>query len=276
MSRVMINGQETDRLSVRDRGLQYGDGLFETLAVCREVPLLWPEHLERLLRSCDRLGIARPDPALLRDEAWQLCRGQERAVLKLIITRGEGGRGYRPPEAAEPTRILSLHPWPDYPLDRVEQGIRIRSCDTRLARQPVLAGIKHLNRLEQVLARREWNDPDIVEGVMRDMDGLVIEATMGNLFFVQEDNLLTPDLAQCGVDGVMRRQILAVCEELSIPVRIADLGLEEARASREVLVTNSLIGVWPVRQWDDTKYPVQGRWTETIINALKEQLAVCE
>jgi 4-amino-4-deoxychorismate lyase len=276
MSTILINGDMTDRLPASDRGLQYGDGLFETLAVVDGRPQLWEAHMQRLEEGGRRLGIAIPDTETLWSEALPLCREASRAVLKIIITRGSGGRGYRPAETMQATRILSLHPWPDYPPEHVSHGVWIRSCHTTLGMQPALAGIKHLNRLEQVLARREWNDPEIVEGVMCDPYGMVIEATISNLFFVRGDKVVTPELSGCGVAGIMRRQVLETCRSLSLVTLEQGLTVEAAKASDEIFLTNSLIGVWPVRRWDDTKYPVQGETTATIINHLNEQLAVCK
>ena len=259
---------------MQDRGLLYGDGLFETLAVVKGRPQRWTAHMTRLASGCRRLGIPMPDPELLWAEASGLSAGVEKGVLKLMVTRGSGGRGYRPPQDAVPRRLLSLHPWPDYPEENATRGVWIRSCETRLAIQPALAGIKHLNRLEQVLARREWNDTDIVEGVMCDPAGRVIEATMSNLFFVRDGRVITPELGNCGVAGVMRAQVLEICRALRIPVLEQAIDLAAARASDEVFLTNSLIGVWPVRRWDDKNYPVPGGITAKIINTLNEQLAV--
>jgi 4-amino-4-deoxychorismate lyase len=271
---MIINGVATDQLPASDRGLQYGDGLFETIAVAAGRPQLWQAHMARMQEGCDRLGIPFPGDELLLSEAEGLCKGIERGVLKIIITRGSGGRGYRPPETALPTRILSLHPWPDYPVENVKQGVWIRSCHTTLGIQPRLAGLKHLNRLEQVLARGEWNDPAIVEGVMCDPYGMVIEGTMSNLFFVRGDRVVTPALGGCGVAGVMRRQVLDACRALSIETLEQDITVEAAKASEGIFLTNSLIGVWPVRRWDDTKYLVPGETTATIISYMNEQFAL--
>lgn len=181
--RMLINGQDSTTLSAQDRGLLYGDGLFETIAIRNGAPLRWERHLQRLMLGCERLGIPCPDVTTLTLESLDLCKGHDRAVLKLIVTRGVGGRGYRAPAQLQPTRILARHPWPDYP-DHARDGVRVRLCDMRLAQQPALAGIKHLNRLEQVLARAEWNDEDIAEGLLFDREDHVIEATMSNLFLV--------------------------------------------------------------------------------------------
>ena len=195
----LINGHISERLSAQDRGLQYGDGVFETIAVRQKELLCWEPHYRRLKTGCDFLGIDCPSSSLLINEAAQLEYNSELAVLKIIITRGQGGRGYRPPVPKTPaTRILGLYPWPDYPEENYIQGVKTKICQTRLGHNPQLAGIKHLNRLEQVLARSEWDQPEIAEGLMLDIDDNVIEGTMSNLFIIKDQKLMTPDLSQCG------------------------------------------------------------------------------
>ena len=254
---ILINGSRTSLINVLDRGLQYGDGLFETIAIGSGRPLLWERHLERLSSGCVRLGIPAVDKGLLTCEAMQMCRGHTQRVLKIIITRGVGGRGYRPNQTAQeniPTRILSLHPWPDYPQSNASQGIILRLCATRLGINPVLAGIKHLNRLEQVLARSEWNDPDIAEGVMLDVEGHVIEGTLSNLFIVSGEQLLTADLSGSGVDGVMRSLVLDIAGSLSIPTRVTHLDLDDLKNADEIFLCNTLIRIWPVREFEGIGY----------------------
>ncbi|MEW6354499.1 MAG: aminodeoxychorismate lyase [Pseudomonadota bacterium] len=251
----LINGQPAANIDVGDRGLHYGDGLFETLAVRAGVPLLWERHMQRLTHDCARLGIAAPDVALLHQEAEQVCAAAPRAVLKIIITRGVGGRGYRC-TASTPTRILTLHPWLDYPDAFKQQGVKVRVCATRLGMNPALAGVKHLNRLEQVLARNEWDDADIPEGLMLDGAGRVVEGTMTNVFAVRDGVLLTPDVSQCGVAGVMRALILEQAAAWGIKSRITQFGVEELTAMHEIFVCNSLIGVWPLRELAGVAFPV--------------------
>ena len=188
---ILINGVSKQHIEISDRGFQYGDGLFETIEVRDGQAVFLERHLERLNAGCHRLHIPFPGAELLSFEVKKLCRekacgiGSVRAVLKIIVTRGSGGRGYRQPDVIQPTRVLSLHPYPDYPEIYKEQGIVVRFCSTCLGLNPSLAGIKHLNRLEQVMARFEWNDPAIQEGLMLDVNGHVIEGTMTNLFYVK-------------------------------------------------------------------------------------------
>ncbi len=253
-----IDGEPAAAVPVQDRGLQYGDGLFETLAVKDGRIGLLAFHLDRLAEGCRRLGLAMPARDLLETELQAAAAGAAHAVLKLMLTRGSGGRGYRPPADAVARRILSRHPWPEYPEIWARDGVRVKVCDTRLAAQPRLAGIKHLNRLEQVLARAEWSDADdIQEGLMLDLEGRVIEGTMSNVFASPgEGVLLTPDLSRSGVAGVMRRHLLEQAANTGIKVRVEPFPLATLLRAREIFLCNSILGVWPVTEVVGRRYPV--------------------
>ncbi len=267
---MLINGIATNLLPASDRGLQYGDGLFETIAVVDGEPQLWAAHIARLASGCAALQLPPPDGELLLQEARQLCAESEKAILKIIITRGSGGRGYRFPETVEATRLLSVHPWPDYPHTHYQHGIAAMVCDTRLASHSALAGIKHLNRLEQVLARNEWQRSDVHEGLMLDSHGNVIEGTMSNLFIIEGDTLITPQLHECGINGVMRETVLTLALQLNITTRIETVSLARLKAASACFVTNSIIGLWPLRTLDDITYQ-QTKITQDLIHALSEQ-----
>ncbi len=253
----LVNGVPAESLPLADRGLLYGDGLFETLAIRDRQALAWEQHMARLQQGCQRLGIPPVDPDLLSREAQSLCRQADRAVLKIIITRGGGGRGYLPPAECRPRRILSLQPWPDYPAQLSRDGIEARVCAYRLPDNPVLAGLKHLNRLDQVLARREWDAPGIREGLMLDARGDVIEGTMSNVFAIESGVLLTPMLQAAGVAGILRAGILSWARDHHFPWQVLALPLARLEGAECVFVCNSLIGIWPV-QGLQTPY---GRWT---------------
>lgn len=246
----LINGAPATHLAVTDRGLHYGDGLFETLAIRAGQPRRWDAHRLRLADGLQRLKFPAVDMTSLGQEVAQLCAGVERGVLKIIITRGGGGRGYRPASSALPTRIVQRHPWPEYPLAWQQQGVTLRVCGTRLAIQPALAGLKHLNRLEQVLARSEWDDPRIAEGLMLDTADRVISGTMSNVFFVRGGVLHTPDLSRCGIAGVTRRTILDMAEQRGWQTVIGDFAWQDFIQADEVFLCNSVIGVWPVAALD--------------------------
>lgn len=268
---VLINGAPQDRISIHDRGFQYGDGLFETVAVVQGRPLLWERHMERLQRDASRLAIPVPSGPLLADEAGRLCQGVPRGVLKIICTRGVSGRGYASAPAAEPTRVLSLSSWPEYPPGAAEQGVTARFCHARLGYHPALAGIKHLNRLEQVLARAEWVD-EFAEGLMQDETGQVIEGTMSNLFIVSEGTLLTPDLTRCGVSGVIRGVVLERAPAIA-SCHVSPLTRAQVQDAEEIFLTNSVIGLWPVTKLETREYSI-GPITRKIRQALQEASAI--
>ena len=249
-----INGAAVDCVDTSDRGLLYGDGLFETMAVRNGRVSSWSRHMMRLLTGCERLGIPAVDTVQLAQEAGELLAGVRQAVLKVIVTRGSGGRGYRVPEKVMPRRILQLHPWPDFPLAAGEAGVAVRLCTIRLCHNPQLAGIKHLNRLEQVLARQEWDDPQIAEGLLLDVDGHLVEGTMSNLFLVRKRTLMTPDLRRCGVAGIMRSIVLEQAERLALTARIQPLATADLQAADEVFLCNSLLGIWPVSAIEGRPY----------------------
>ena len=251
---TLVNGKALDCIASTDRGLLYGDGVFETLAVQDGRCRYWTQHLARLQAGCERLAIPVVDAELLAAEAGCLLAGVAQGVLKIIVTRGSGGRGYRAPQRVLPTRILQLHAWPEFAPSCAADGVAVRLCATRLGYNASLAGIKHLNRLEQVLARQEWDDPGIMEGLLMDADGRLVEGTMSNLFIVSNGVLQTPDLRSCGVAGIMRSVILELADLQGVETRVCDLRPADLAQAGEVFLTNSLIGIWPVIAVDDQRY----------------------
>ena len=265
----LINGKPCEQISVQDRGLHYGDGLFETLAVNDFRVLSWSRHLQRLQYGCEQLGIECPETGLIESEVGQLTSVSSRSVIKIIVTRGEGGRGYRVPERSNTTRIVALYPWPEFLHGQGDTGIRVQICATRLTCNRQLAGIKHLNRLDQVLARKEWTDPEIAEGIMMDATGHVIEGTMSNLFLFRQGELYTPDLSECGIAGVTRANILDLAPTRGGSVQVKKLTLEELLTAEEVFLCNSIIGIWPVREIDNHRFHTGPR-TRVIKEAMAE------
>lgn len=250
-----VDGQPADSVPLKDRGLAYGDGVFETIAVKTGQPLLLDRHLQRLQEGCRRLALA-GDHALVRSEVLAYAAALGDGVLKLILTRGDSQRGYGINPDAAVRRILQGSAPAAYPESHGADGIRLFACATRLAEQPLLAGLKHLNRLEQVIARAEWRDAEHAEGLMLDMSGRVIEGVFSNLFLVRNGLLLTADLTRCGVAGVMRAEILAQAKALSIPLAVADISLEQLQQADEVFVCNSVYGIWPVREYAGMSWSV--------------------
>jgi 4-amino-4-deoxychorismate lyase len=239
-----INGRRSTRIDSRDRGLQYGDGLFETMRVRRGEVRFLDHHLERLFAGCRRLRIAAPSRGELRQELKRLAAGRKEGVLKLIVTRGVSGvRGYRPTGRERCTRILALHPLPPAALADPASPVRIRLCSTPVGINPALAGLKTLNRLESVLARAEWKSGRIWEGLMRDVDENIVCGTMSNLFVRSGSTLMTPLLDRCGVAGVMRRWILENAGDIALRPAERRLRWQDLREADEVFVSNAVVGL---------------------------------
>ncbi|MEA1889286.1 MAG: aminodeoxychorismate lyase [Pseudomonadota bacterium] len=253
----LVNGEQTESISVTDRGLQFGDGVFETIRVHQGKPVWWQRHMDRLLEGCRRLHFTElPDIKLLQQEVTDLASACTAGVLKIIITRGCSNSGYAAPADLSLNRILSLKPGRRH-QSGAAQGITLGVCRQGLAAHDALSGIKHLNRLEQVLARIECQAEDWDEGIMLDDGGNVIEGSMSNVFIWRGDHLVTPSLHKTGIKGLCREIIIFLAEENGITVNQTMLRQEDLTNSDGIFVTNSLIGLWPV------------------INFNGQQLAVC-
>jgi 4-amino-4-deoxychorismate lyase len=254
---LLVNGvapaSPSQAIAADDRGLQYGDGLFETALLIDGRVRFQDDHLERLFRGCERLGIRAPDRQTLIDEIAQVTNAANRGVLKVIVTRGASGRGYRPAGEAAATRIVALHALKETP----QHALKLRWCDTRLGRNARLAGIKHLNRLEQVLAQSEWREGEFDEGLMMDTEGEVVSATAGNVFAVRDGALVTPDVRFCGVQGVMRAQVIKAASKLGMAVSEEPLWPHDLETASEIFITNAVRGIRSATsldslQWSDS------------------------
>lgn len=245
---IVINGVPATAVDARDRGLAYGDGVFRTVALRDGKLEAWSQQWARLAEDCQALSLECPGPDMWLDAIRLAAGGLRDAALKLMVTRGCGLRGYLYPLPQQCTWLVLAGPLPVYDAALSQQGITARWCNLRLSTQPLLAGIKHLNRLENVLARNEWQDPQIREGLLLDQQGRLIEGTMSNLLLLTGQLLLTPALAHCGVAGVTRERILQSAVRLGWQVEIADVSVEQLLAADEVGICNSLIGLWPVRE----------------------------
>lgn len=275
MLKTLINGKASEVISCSDRGLSYGDGLFETIAVRNGKPLQWQQHWRRLQQSCERMLLPLQDESLWLGEVNSLCEDENEGVIKLILTRGPGQRGYRLPDSPDMTRVVAFSAKPDYPSSFWIEGVKLHLCDIRLGKNPHLAGMKHLNRLEHVLARAEWQDEKVVEGLLLDSDGHVTEGVMSNVFWVKDEQLYTPDLSQCGVTGVMRETVMQLAEQLDIPLNWGHYILRDVYRADELFLTNSLVGIWPVRALGGTRFDTKDEsipLTRKLQQALQQRL----
>jgi len=291
---MLINGVSGDLISIRDRGLLYGDGVFRTLKAGGGHALHWPLHYQKLQHDCAALGITCPDFGRLSNELVSLLRDHPDAVFKIIVTRGQGMRGYAPaplspnsdettshsskasesdaqvagylPQTGErgvvsqreslvyaaPTHFWDVSSLPAYPDSLIREGVTLGLCTLRLSHQPRLAGIKHLNRLENVLAAAECTE--VNEGLLLDVDGLLIEGVRSNVFLISQGCLITPDLSRCGVAGVQRDRVMHCARRVGMTVEVRDIGLEELRAADEVFLSNSVFGLWPVARFENIRW----------------------
>lgn len=274
VTQQLVNGQFSGDLDIQDRGLSYGHGVFETLRISANKPVLWQAHIERLLKSCQRLMIPIDTLQQQLEQDLSLLHPVDNAVLKVIVTAGVGGRGYQLPIDSTPTRILQVFAEPSYPDQPATLGIQARWCQIQLSCVPLLAGIKHLNRLEQVLARAEWSDPAIREGILCGGDGYLAEGTMSNLFLVSDERLITPDLENYGVAGIMRDHVIELARQHGISVEVAKIAPDALYNADEVFFCNSLIGIWPVRQIEQQHFTL-GPITRTLQDLLLENSRSC-
>jgi 4-amino-4-deoxychorismate lyase len=250
VARWFHNGSEITEISVDDRGLQYADGLFETVALRKGQPRLWGLHSGRMQTGCRRLGINIPPPDELLRALTAVVdatgNSTQDALLKIIVTRGAGQRGYAPPRNARPTIVFGVFKAAPRAAESYQAGVSVRFCNTRLATQPQTAGMKLLSRLDQVLACSEWNDPDIAEGLMLDQEGFVVSGTTSNLFLVTGSTLITPEITKCGVSGIMRQHILALATEHELPFVVERVSVDRVNTANEVFLSNSQFGILPV------------------------------
>ncbi len=269
---MLVNGTPAQTIPADDRGLAYGDGVFRTLRCVNGNPLHWARHYAKLAHDCERLGIVCHSEALLLAETRVAANGFADGVVKITVTRGSGKRGYAPPEHPVLTRIVTAGSFTPSRAAAGEGGggggIQVRLCALRLAHQPALAGIKHLNRLENVLARGEWRDPGIREGLLLDCDGNAIGGTMSSLFIVENGALLTPDLSRCGVAGVTRERVIDAAKTLRLTCRVEHIPLQRVLDADEFFFVNSLIGLWPVTRLN-LRVWATGRLSEVLRAALQ-------
>ncbi len=260
------NGYEISTVSVTDRSFQYGDGCFTTILTRHGKLENWPLHVERLELALTTLNIAFPNWHLLERELVTHALSQERAGLKIHISRGEGGRGYSP-LGLTPLITISAFSYPSHYQQWQSEGVVLGICERRLGINPLLAGLKHNNRLEQILLKDELESHGFNDGIALNLDGHVIETTMANLFWVTDGSLYTPALTLSGVSGVMRKCVLQQAEHIGYQVVVGDFQLDSLYEAQELFICNSLLGVAPVTQIAGTSFKIG-----TITRNIQERL----
>lgn len=255
---MLINGIETTQIAATDRGLAYGDGLFSTIKIEFGVPQLWDYHLKRLQLGANKLFFPAIDWQLLGEEVVSLAKTleqQSNAIIKVIVTRGSGGRGYSASGCDSPQRILSVHAFPEHYQQWQVEGIKVIQCQQTLSLNPQLAGLKTLNRLEQVLIKHELESHNALEGIVCDNNGDVIEACSANVFIYLDKQWLTPKLNNAGVAGVKRQQLLDLAKQSDIEIIEAIIKPEHFVAAEAACLTNALMGIVPITQYQSYCYP---------------------
>ncbi|XQW86639.1 aminodeoxychorismate lyase [Thalassotalea piscium] len=244
-----VNGVQTNQVSISDRGFAYGDGFFTTAKISQGIIEFQQAHLERLIKASETLSIAPINFQQLNRDITALASAYSLAVLKIVITAGEGGRGYARSPLLAPTIVLSVFEFPAHYSRLQKEGINLGIAQTQLGLNPLLAGIKHLNRLEQVVVRAELGRSGFDDLVVCDLNNHIIETSSANLFWKIGNNWFTSTLAQAGVNGVIRQQLLRLFPDIvaiDAPVSV----LNEASA---MCVCNSIMGIVPVHTFMERK-----------------------
>ena len=241
---VLINGAKQSKISIFNRNIQFGDGLFETCVVENKKILFWVNHFARLNRGCEQLKISKVDESIwLSDikKALSLC-SYDRCVVKLILSRGESLRGYGFEDDIKPVRAVIVS---EFQKATLNNSFCLEYCQSGYDSNPKLAGIKHCNRLEQVLARPGLKSD---EGIMLDENHNVISVTQGNIYAIHGNTLITPKLDKCGVEGTRRAVILDLAKPLGIKVKVDTLSVKELGQADEVFISNSILGIQSISQ----------------------------
>jgi 4-amino-4-deoxychorismate lyase len=264
---VLINGAKQSKISIFNRNIQFGDGLFETCVIENKKILFWVNHFARLNKGCEQLKISRVDESVwLSDvkKALSLC-SYDRCVVKLILSRGDSLRGYGFKDDIKPVRAVIVSE-----LQKVtfNKSFCLEYCQSGYDSNPKLAGIKHCNRLEQVLARAGLKSD---EGIMLDENHNVISVTQGNIYAIHGNSLITPKLDKCGVEGTRRDVILDLAKLLGIKVKVDTLSVKELGQANEVFISNSIIGIQSISQIDDISFS-ENLITKKIKDAFTEKM----
>ena len=271
MSRWFSNGRPLDDVPIDDRAFQYGDGLFETVAVRAGEPRLWDLHLQRLREGCAALRLEMPHAhdlfEQLRSAASDARQASSDCTVKLILSAGSSQRGYARHTPTRPGVYVGVFAAMPVAQQDYREGVDTIVCDTRLAVNSVTAGCKTLNRIEQVLARSECLENDVFEGFTLDAEGRLICGTMSNVFTVSDNLIATPTLERCGVNGVMRRFVLNELARSGRDVSVRDMELSELLAADEVFLTNSQFVILPVKRCGDKSWDMH-RVTQSVMSVL--------
>jgi 4-amino-4-deoxychorismate lyase len=241
-----INGKQVKQLSVKNRGFSYGDGLFTTGKISNGCVEMLPLHITRLIDGCIKLKIEQPNMNELKNELQKIACSYTKAVIKVVITAGEGGRGYSRLGTSSPTVVISVSAYPEhYPLWK-KNGINLGISSLQLGINPMLSGLKHLNRLEQVLIREELDNRVEDDLLVTNINGHIIETSCANLFWIIDGQYYTPNITHSGVAGLVRANIL-----INIPnVILDDFVLSDVEQAQSMFICNSVMGIVPIKTFN--------------------------
>jgi len=266
---MLVNGLPSNSVSTLDRGLNYGDGVFRTLLIQQGRLHCWVRHYLKLQQDCTALRLDCPAAETLLNDIASLSASSPNGVVKIIVTRGIGQRGYAIQAENAATRMLSISKLPSLQENHSTSGIRLHRCLLKLGHQPRLAGIKHLNRLENVIAATECMEEGTPEGLLEDTDGFVISGTRSNLFLIRGGTLYTPDLSRCGVAGVQRERVMDWAKQQGVEYKVTQIHFEELLLADEIFMVNSVFGLWPVAElagYKRSQHPISCRIQEWLNN----------
>ena len=240
---VLINGEEQSKVSIFNRNMQYGDGLFETCIAKDNRILFWPNHFARLNKGCEKLNIKKIDESYWMSDLKKAFALYEHnnCIVKLILSRGDSSRGYSYKDDIVPVRVVIIS---EIKKTVVNNSFSLEYSDSGYHSNPQLAGIKHCNRLEQILARSNLSSD---EGIMLDENQNVISVTQGNIYLIIGNTLLTPKLDKCGVVGSRRSLILELAKSLNIEVKEDLISADKLKKADEIFISNSVIGIQSVK-----------------------------
>ena len=249
MKYCLVNGQQQTDISITDRGLAYGDGIFTTTKIVNGKVILLDKHIERLAHGCQRLKIQAPSRQRLMEQLQSTAKGYSLAVLKVMITAGSGGRGYSRLGLNDNATnlIIIVSDFPNHYQALAQRGIDLGDSIQQIATSSILGGIKHLNRLEQVLLRAELDERVEDDLVVTNCQGNVIEATSSNLFYWLDGQLCTPDVSNSGVNGIIRQVIIANRPQ----VNVCRNQLSDLKQAQAMFICNSLMGIIPVKTYNN-------------------------
>lgn len=258
-----VNGQHQLNVNANDRAVQFGDGCFTTLVVENGIPKMLTAHIERLKQGCNALFLPNPDWISLENHIIDIAAlEQSKGVIKVILSRGRGGRGYSSKGLVTPTIIVSRSSFPAHYTHQQQSGISIGVSSVLLGQNPMLAGIKHLNRLEQILVKHHLEMTEFDDVLVCDNEGYLIEANASNLFWRKGTLIFTPDLTGSGVNGIMRQEVLLLAKQLGWNIDIVREKPETLYQADEIWLTNALMPIIPVKQVhfsDDKRYQYTNR-----------------